>query len=222
VLLSSFPQCRPCQPSVRRSHAVALRVRPPLLAVEVAAARAAPIGVVRAAGTARAQDLKGRIEVEILFPVTCLGSILSDGGLVGCGVARYRAAASGATSPGTGSTGSWSAGSQSLAFSILILCSALTPVTRGGSRMRRSARTDLCGGRSAMIVPTATAKRIRLRTVSALPLTAAAWTCWRWPILGESGSLKLAKDRRSVWQVASLGPFRGTRLRVSAEGCAFG
>jgi hypothetical protein len=26
---------------------------------------------------------------------------------------------------------------------------------RGGSRMRRSARTDLCGGRSAMIVPTA-------------------------------------------------------------------
>jgi hypothetical protein len=51
-------------------------------------------------------------------------------------------------------------------------------------------------------------------------LTAAAWTCWKWPILGESGSLKLAKDCRSVWQVASPGPFRGTRLRVSAEGCA--
>jgi RNA-directed DNA polymerase len=48
-------------------------------------------------------------------------------------------------------------GFQSLASYILILCSALTPAIRGGSRMRRSARTDLCGGRSAMIVPTATA-----------------------------------------------------------------
>ena len=91
--------------------------------------------------------------------------------LVG-GVARYRAAASAAISPWTGSTGSSTDGFQSLAFSILILCSALTPVIRGGSRMRRSARTDLCGGRSAMIVPTATAKRISLRTSSAFRLTA--------------------------------------------------
>jgi hypothetical protein len=57
------------------------------------------------------------------------------------------------------SPGSSTDGFQSLAFSILILCRALTPAIRGGSRMRRSARTDLCGGRSAMIVPTATAKR---------------------------------------------------------------
>src|ERR1035438_4932918 len=38
--------------------------------------------------------------------------------------------------------------------------------------MRRSARTDLCGGRPAMIVPTATAKRIVLRNSFAFRLTA--------------------------------------------------
>src|SRR5258708_40228435 len=37
-----------------------------------------------------------------------------------------------------------------LAFTPLILCK---------SRMRRRARTDLCGGRSAMVVPTATVNR---------------------------------------------------------------
>ena len=33
---------------------------------------------------------------------------------------------------------------------------ALTPFVLQKSRMRKRARTDLCGGRSAMIVPTAT------------------------------------------------------------------
>jgi len=33
---------------------------------------------------------------------------------------------------------------------------ALTPLIPQKSRMRKRARTDLCGGRSAMIVPTAT------------------------------------------------------------------
>src|SRR5664280_1554105 len=33
---------------------------------------------------------------------------------------------------------------------------ALTPFILQKSRMRRRARTDLCGGRSAMVVPTAT------------------------------------------------------------------
>ncbi|MGB8324613.1 MAG: hypothetical protein WCE52_16765, partial [Candidatus Acidiferrum sp.] len=40
-------------------------------------------------------------------------------------------------------------------FCILIPQLASTPLIQGGSRMRRSARTDLCGGRSVMIVPTA-------------------------------------------------------------------
>jgi len=33
---------------------------------------------------------------------------------------------------------------------------ALTPFILQKSRMRRRARTDLCGGRSVMVVPTAT------------------------------------------------------------------
>ena len=36
---------------------------------------------------------------------------------------------------------------------------ALTPFILQKSRMRKRARTDLCGGRSAMIVPTATSWR---------------------------------------------------------------
>jgi hypothetical protein len=41
-------------------------------------------------------------------------------------------------------------------FCILILTSASTPFILGKSRMRKRARTDLCGGRPAMVVPTAT------------------------------------------------------------------
>ena len=37
--------------------------------------------------------------------------------------------------------------------------------------MRRSARTDLCGGRSAMIVPTATSSG------DAVPITLPVWVC---------------------------------------------
>src|SRR5450759_431039 len=93
-----------------------------------------------------------------LYPVTCLGCIFSVGGFVGSGGEHYLAAVNDAVSPGTGFTGSWSDGFQSPTCSTLILCSDLTPIIRGGSRLRRSARTDLCGGRSAMIVPTATAR----------------------------------------------------------------
>src|SRR5258706_3143731 len=93
-----------------------------------------------------------------LFPVTCIGFSFSAGDCVGFGGAHYRGAANAAVSLWTGSTGSSIDGFHSLALSILILCSALTPVIRGGSRMRRHARTVLCGGRLAMIVPTATAK----------------------------------------------------------------
>ena len=45
-------------------------------------------------------------------------------------------------------------------FCILIPTSALTPFILGKSRMRKRARTDLCGGRSAMAVPTATVIRV--------------------------------------------------------------
>ncbi len=39
---------------------------------------------------------------------------------------------------------------------IPILTSASTPFIPGKSRMRKRARTDLCGGGPAMVVPTAT------------------------------------------------------------------
>jgi len=42
------------------------------------------------------------------------------------------------------------------ANSILLLMSASPLFILGKSRMRRRARTDLCGGRSVMVVPTAT------------------------------------------------------------------
>src|ERR1700680_2513518 len=50
---------------------------------------------------------------------------------------------------------------------------------------RRRARTDLCGGRSAMIVPTATAKRISLRTPPAFWLTQATEMFAKWPKLAK-------------------------------------
>jgi len=57
---------------------------------------------------------------------------------------------------GTVSTHCWTGGFHNLAFCILIPISASTPDILGKSRMRKSARTDLCGGRPAMVVPTAT------------------------------------------------------------------
>jgi hypothetical protein len=48
------------------------------------------------------------------------------------------------------------------AFCILILQLASSPLIQGGSRMRKSARTDLCGGRSVMIVPTASIRRQKM------------------------------------------------------------
>ena len=45
-------------------------------------------------------------------------------------------------------------------FCILTLWLASPLCIPGKSRMRKRARTDLCGGRSAMVVPTATAESI--------------------------------------------------------------
>jgi len=82
-----------------------------------------------------------------LFRGTCIGFRFSAGGCVGSGGARYHGVASAVMSAWTGSA-SWSTdGFQSLAFFILIQCSALTPLIRGGSRMRRSARGAVSNGR---------------------------------------------------------------------------
>ena len=47
---------------------------------------------------------------------------------------------------------------------------ALTPFILQKSRMRKRARTDLCGGRSAMVVPTATISS-RFHETSGLSVT---------------------------------------------------
>jgi hypothetical protein len=52
----------------------------------------------------------------------------------------------------------WTGGFPSPEFCILIPTNASTLfIILGKSRVRKRARTDLCGGRSAMVVPTATA-----------------------------------------------------------------
>src|SRR3954468_15489861 len=52
----------------------------------------------------------------------------------------------------------WTDGFRSLVSYILIPWNALTPLIQGGSRMRKSARTVLCGGCRAIGIPTATPK----------------------------------------------------------------
>ena len=47
---------------------------------------------------------------------------------------------------------------------------ALTPFILQKSRMRKRARTDLCGGRPAMVVPTATLRWTRKTTGMSEPL----------------------------------------------------
>jgi hypothetical protein len=64
-------------------------------------------------------------------------------------------AASAERGPGSGYPRSLNAGFLSLGFCIHTLKLALPRGIQGKSRMRQRARTDLCGGRSAMVVPTA-------------------------------------------------------------------
>src|ERR1039457_3333470 len=73
---------------------------------------------------------------------------------------------------GSGSTRFSTDGFRLLAFCILILWHVLTPHIQGGSRMRRSARTVLCGGYRAIDIPTATAKYLPLRVHPHFRLTA--------------------------------------------------
>src|ERR1039458_10836981 len=71
---------------------------------------------------------------------------------------------------GSGSTRFSTDGFRLLVFCILILWHALTPHIQGGSRMRRSARTVLCGGYRAIGIPTATAKYLPTSSSFALPV----------------------------------------------------
>src|SRR5580765_7274075 len=87
--------------------------------------------------------------ISIILGSSCIG-YEGCGGLF-CSVAVKRAG-----HPGIGLTRFWTAGFRYPASCTLILRHVLTPLIQGGSRMRKRARTVLCGGRSAMVVPTAT------------------------------------------------------------------
>jgi len=67
---------------------------------------------------------------------------------------------------GSDSPHCWTGGFPYPVSCILIPMTASTPLIFSKSRMRRRARTDLCGGRSAMVVPTATKARILQRKAS--------------------------------------------------------
>src|ERR1035437_5306705 len=90
--------------------------------------------------------------ISIILGSSCIG-YEGCGGLF-CSVAVKRAG-----HPGIGLTRFWTTGFRYPASCTLIPHSASTPLIQGGSRMRRRARTVLCGGRSAMVVPTATGIR---------------------------------------------------------------
>src|ERR1035437_710219 len=87
--------------------------------------------------------------ISIILGSSCIG-YEGCGGLF-CSVVVKRAG-----HPGIGLTRFWTAGFRYPASCTLIPRSVLTPLIQGGSRMRKRARTVLCGGRSAMVVPTAT------------------------------------------------------------------
>src|ERR1035438_2340913 len=74
---------------------------------------------------------------------------------------------------GGGSNRSSTDGFRSLGSCILTQWHALTPNIQGGSRMRRRARTVLCGGYRVIGIPTATGRWRRLRNLWTFWLTAA-------------------------------------------------
>jgi hypothetical protein len=75
----------------------------------------------------------------------------------------------------------------------------LPPLIHGKSRMRKRARTDLCGGRSVMIVPTATVDRV------------AKLSCWKIAIV-------LVEDFRRKIAYVPESPFtNASRLIPSAS-----
>jgi len=79
--------------------------------------------------------------------------------LLGCGGASSSAAVNAHRCAGIVSPLSCSAGFRNPAFCTPIPMHALPLLIPGKSRMRKCACTDLCGGRSAMVVPTATVTR---------------------------------------------------------------
>src|SRR5439155_25134219 len=92
----------------------------------------------------------------MLSPVTPVSRACAGVACADCGGAFYFVAANARRWDGTVSTHCSTGGFRTHVFCILIPTSASTPFILGKSRMRKRACTDLCGGRSVMVVPTAT------------------------------------------------------------------
>src|SRR6266851_1906936 len=90
------------------------------------------------------------------FPETRLSCASSGGALAGCGGAFSFVAVNAPRCVGGVCSPFCTGGFHNPALCILILMPASPPPILGKSRVRKRARTDLCGGRSAMVVPTAT------------------------------------------------------------------
>ena len=90
------------------------------------------------------------------YRATCLCSADSENGSVVTGGIFYAVAVSGGSPIGNNCGLSLIGGFLARVLFILILTFALTPESKGGAVFGNFARTDLCGGRSAMVVPTAT------------------------------------------------------------------
>src|SRR5260370_33897463 len=93
---------------------------------------------------------------------------------------------------------------------------ASTPLILRKSRMRRRARTDLCGGRSVMVVPTATVilPEIHFRVARAPETTVSGQA---------SGPLLQHGDNPGMWLINTMalgGPRRLLRRRERDQGRA--
>src|SRR5205823_14168864 len=94
----------------------------------------------------------------MLFRETLIGWLFSCIGCGDCGGPFWLVAANVGGYRGSGTHRFLIAGFPSHGCCIHTPSSASPPDIQGKSRMRKRARTDLCGGRSAMVVPTATYK----------------------------------------------------------------
>ena len=95
----------------------------------------------------------------MLSPATSINCASSEAALIDYGVTSWYAAVNAQGRSGRSLPRSWNGGFHHPAFCTLILTPAFTSPILHKSRMRRRARTALCGGRSAMIVLTATRTR---------------------------------------------------------------
>jgi hypothetical protein len=113
----------------------------------------------------------------MLFRVTRLSCASLAVAYVGCGGVFSFVAVNAHRCDGIVSPLSCSVGFRNPAFCIPIRMLASPPLIPGKSRMRKRACTDLCGGRSAMVVPTATG--IQIVTCGSVPRNRLAGSDFR-------------------------------------------